>query len=150
MFEPISDECEGCLDLNTAQSAGVDFLYVIQKEKNAKVLKTVFENAVEIWLKYPLGVKILAPPSGHYLQLFTPSSVAERGAMVVGGVIDRDYKGQLFCIMRHAKDHHGWAGPITQGKKICQGVWIKYDQAVCCVVEGGGQRRGYDVAVEEV
>lgn len=40
-------------------------------------------------------------PEEHYLQLYTRSSTAKRGGIVLGGVCDSSYKGELFVVLHN-------------------------------------------------
>lgn len=60
-------------------------------------------------------------PSHHYGQLSTRSSLAQRGVIVVGGVIDPDYQGEVKVILMNV-------GPnpfvVSQGDRIAQSLII--------------------------
>lgn len=40
-------------------------------------------------------------PEGHYLHIHTRSSMAKAGWVVVGGICDSSYKGELFVFLRN-------------------------------------------------
>ncbi|XP_073429786.1 deoxyuridine 5'-triphosphate nucleotidohydrolase-like [Dendrobates tinctorius] len=68
-------------------------------------------------------------PKGHYGQLATRSSFALRGAIVVGGVIDADYQGEIKVIMSNLGQE---PLVISKGQKMAQMlvIPISLDQAI--------------------
>lgn len=77
----------------------------------------------------PLGVKVAIPP-GYYGRLIGRSSTfARRGLLVVEGVIDSGYRGELFAQVILAP---GAKGPIRidQGERVCQLIVQPYASLV--------------------
>ena len=66
------------------------------------------------WSRHCVPTGIAAqPPPGHYLQLYSRSSMAwHHGILVAGGVIDRDYTGEIKVILCNHSDeaYHARAG----------------------------------------
>ena len=68
----------------------------------------------------PLNLRI-AVPAGYYMQLASRSGLASRGLMVVGGVIDSDFRGEVQALLLN------WAGTpfqVKKGQRICQGLFL--------------------------
>ena len=68
----------------------------------------------------PLNLR-MAIPAGYYMQLASRSGLASRGLMVVGGVIDSDFRGEVQALILN------WAGTpfkVTKGQRICQGLFL--------------------------
>ena len=68
----------------------------------------------------PLNLRI-AVPAGHYMQLALQSGLASRGLMVVGGVIDSDFRGEVQALILN------WAETpfrVKKGQRICQGLFL--------------------------
>jgi dUTP pyrophosphatase len=62
-------------------------------------------------------------PEGHYIQLHSRSSLAwHHGIHVVGGVIDRDYTGEIKVILYNHSDETYYG---TAGDRIAQMVCVK-------------------------
>ncbi|CAN2389994.1 dUTP metabolic process [Pristimantis euphronides] len=60
-------------------------------------------------------------PKNHYGQIATRSSMALKGARVVGGVIDADYQGEIKVLMCNQGQE---PLPITKGQKVAQMLLI--------------------------
>jgi dUTP pyrophosphatase len=68
----------------------------------------------------PLGFRLI-PPRNAYGQLVDKSSMALKGLIVVGGVIDPDYRGEVAAIIFNLTSE-----PVTmaKGDAICQMVFL--------------------------
>ena len=50
--------------------------------------------------KISTGIAVNIPP-GYYGHIHTRSSMAKQGFVVLGGIVDSSYKGELFVILRN-------------------------------------------------
>ena len=66
--------------------------------------------------KVPTGLS-LEVPRGHTLFLRDRSSLALLGLQVVGGVIDSDYRGEIFVLIRN---HGRRAHVVSPGDRVAQ------------------------------
>ena len=82
-------------------------------------------------------------PRGHYGQLLGRSGLACRhGVVVLGGVIDPDYRGEVKVMLLNTGDA---ALTVTRGDRIAQLVLIKYaSPAVVMLSELAPTTRGAD------
>lgn len=89
----------------TPMSAGVD-VYALNPD-------LIVPNTIKV---VPTGIGCQMP-SNHYGQLSTRSSLAQRGVIVVGGVIDPDYHGEIKVILMNVG-----LNPfvVSQGDRIAQ------------------------------
>ena len=58
------------------------------------------------------GIQVLVP-TGYYAQLMTRSSTARRGILVIGGVIDPDYRGTIKVILLNTSDEPQYVNPYA-------------------------------------
>lgn len=68
-------------------------------------------------LAVPLGIS-MEPPENHWVQLLDRSSVAKSQVFISGGVIDCDYRGEVFAVLTNFS---GKCFKIQQGDRVCQG-----------------------------
>lgn len=88
--------------------------------------------------KFSTGVAIDIP-EGYYGQIHTRSSMAAKGWVVVGGVIDCSYKGELFVVLRNVSDY---PLNVKSGDRIAQVVIHKIETpAVVCIDDIGSSER---------
>ena len=69
----------------------------------------------------------LKPPEGHYIQLMGRSGLAEKKIFVHMGVIDCEYTGQIFVLLRNQSEEEF---VVNVGDKIVQAVIIKFDSCL--------------------
>jgi len=101
----------------TNGSAGYDFIYNLDKDI---VIKAGSQELIN------LGVKI-SLPENSVMMLETRSSFAVKGVIVIGGVIDSDYRGEIKVnLLNTSKEDF----VITKGMKITQGVILNYNKVV--------------------
>lgn len=94
-----------------------EFLYVIRTHKDINLptkgsLEAAgfdIESAEDIVIKAKEIKKIntgliIKPPKGSYLQIYIRSSLALKGLVVLGGVIDRDYRGIIYVVIKNYSD----------------------------------------------
>lgn len=70
----------------------------------------------------PLGFCMEIPPQ-YFMQLVTRSSLAVRGVMTLGGIIDSDYRGQVLLLLHNLSP---LPIKIEIGDRIGQGIIMKY------------------------
>ena len=68
----------------------------------------------------PLNLRI-AIPARYYLQLASRSGLASRGLMVIGGVVDSDYRGEIQALLLNWSDT---PFQVNKGQRICQGLFL--------------------------
>lgn len=80
------------------------------------------------------GVKVIIP-AGHYGRIAERSGLAVRGLRVGGGVIDRDYRGNIGVIVSAIVP-----GPfeVKAGERIAQFILEAYSDAEVIIVSGAG------------
>jgi dUTP pyrophosphatase len=103
----------------TSESAGLD-LYSIET-------KTVIPGEV---VKIRTGITV-AIPINNYGQIFDRSSVAARGLIVVGGVIDSDYRGEVIIMLSNVSAEDV---VVEKGERCAQLIILPYTKVN--VVEG--------------
>ena len=64
-------------------------------------------------------MKLRLPPH-CYIALYSRSSLARVGVTVVGGVVDKDFRGEIRAILRNS---NGEPVSFKKGDKICQGIF---------------------------
>jgi dUTP pyrophosphatase len=69
----------------------------------------------------PLGFALI-PPQNYYGQLFTKSSSAMEGLVVLGGVIDPDYRGEVAAILHNMTDK---VITLPKATAVCQLIFIQ-------------------------
>ena len=72
----------------------------------------------------PLNLRI-AIPARYYLQLASRSGLASRGLMVIGGVVDSDYRGEIQALLLNWSDT---PFQVNKGQRICQGLFLPVQQ----------------------
>jgi dUTP pyrophosphatase len=124
----------------TANSAGIDFSACIRRPPSS----TEFVDSNEILhlppmilhpgevAMIPLGFKVQIE-DGYVMKLYVRSSIGKKGLVLANGtgIIDSDYRGELFACMRNCTDEFI---EISHGDRIVQAVIQKYSQ--CEIVEG--------------
>ena len=70
----------------------------------------------------PLGFKQRLP-EGYFLKLESRSSYALRGIIILGGIIDADFRFQIMTLVHNLSDV---PFKINKGDRICQGIILKY------------------------
>ena len=70
----------------------------------------------------PLGLSMKLPHA-HFLQLCGRSSLEKKGLLLVGGVVDSDFVGEIHALIFNStrQDFN-----ISKGQRICQGILLKY------------------------
>jgi len=74
----------------------------------------------------PTGVRAELSP-GHYAQVLGRSGLAKFGIMIMGGVIDRIYRGEIMVQMANFGDN---VLRFRKGDRIAQLVCIKIDETL--------------------
>jgi dUTP pyrophosphatase len=72
-------------------------------------------------MKISTGVRVAKFPNGTFGQIASRSGLASKGICVTGGVIDRDYEGELIVILNN---HSRVAYSICRGNRIAQLLFI--------------------------
>ena len=68
----------------------------------------------------PLNLKMAIPP-GYFLLILSRSSLAVKGLVTLGGVIDSDYRGPVCAILANSADEDF---VLKKGQRCCQGVFL--------------------------
>lgn len=68
--------------------------------------------------KVPLGIKLAAPKTIWYRLCSRSGLAVNHGVIAIGGIIDNDYRGELFAIMLNTDPKHPYT--INPGDKIAQ------------------------------
>ena len=71
----------------------------------------------------PLNIAVQIPPS-FFMKIFGRSSLERKGVIALSGVIDSDYRGPISLILLNTSEK------INKNERVCQGVFLKYEQAV--------------------
>lgn len=87
----------------------------------------------------PTGLHI-ETPLGYYAQLATRSSMAMKNLIVIGGVIDPDYRGEIIVMLKNLNNH---TYKIHKNDKIAQLICIKYTSNVKNVTKLSSTVRGF-------
>lgn len=107
----------------TEGSAGIDLTFTLPFTLNGRFVCQIV----------PLGVEVEIP-KGYVGLLKVRSSVADKhGMFILGGVIDSDYRGELFAKVAQVSGYHVmdfWPGDV-----LFQLVIVKYYDAEIQVVE---------------
>ena len=74
----------------------------------------------------PLNIAVQIPP-GFFMKIFGRSSLERKGVIALGGVIDSDYRGPISLILLNTSEN---LVKINKNERVCQGVFLKYEQAV--------------------
>ena len=98
----------------TEEAAGFDF-YSIQKI----LLKA---GSIE---KIPTGIALEIPHS-FYLRVEDRSGIATKGIHKIGGIIDSDYRGEIFIILHNTSNQDY---EIEKHERIAQGIITPISQA---------------------
>ena len=85
------------------------------------------------------GIRIVELPENTYMRIAARSGLASKhNIQVLGGVIDRDYKGNIKVILiNHGTEPY----EITRGDRIAQFILEKYDTSEYEVVENVKRRK---------
>lgn len=81
--------------------------------------------------KIPTNIKIESPET-HHIQLYSRSSMAKRNIIVVGGVIDTDYRGEIFVMLHNSSDSDY---QIVESDRIAQFKFVENIDAKFKVVD---------------
>lgn len=98
----------------TNGSAGYDFIYNFDEEI---VIKPGCNKLIDLDVKISL-------PENTVMILKTRSSFATKGVVVIGGVIDCDYRGVIKTILLNTSNENF---VVTKGMKISQGIILNYN-----------------------
>ena len=69
-----------------------------------------------------IGLKV-QPPKGYFIKLETRSSMAKRGVICLGGIVDPGYRGLVGVILKNLNEEH--AIHLATGTKIAQACIMK-------------------------
>lgn len=101
----------------TNGSGGYDFIYNFDEDI---VIKPGSNKLINLDIKMSL-------PENTVMFLKTRSSFATKGIMVLGGVIDSDYRGDIKTILLNTSNENF---VVTKGMKITQGVILNYNTVI--------------------
>lgn len=73
-----------------------------------------------------------AIPPGWYLQLVTRSSLAKQGIVVVGGVIDSDYRGDISVLLVNLGKEDF---EVQEGDRVAAAIFLEHGEPVFSTVE---------------
>ena len=71
----------------------------------------------------PLGLSVQLPDR-HYLQLHGRSSLEKRGILLVGGIVDSDFRGEIHCLLYNTTQQEL---KLCKGQRVCQAILLKYE-----------------------
>jgi dUTP pyrophosphatase len=74
----------------------------------------------------------IALPTGYYTQLVSRSSLASKGIVVIAGVIDADFRGDI-CVLLHNLTEKAFL--IRAGDKVAGAIFLQYAEPVFQGVE---------------
>jgi dUTP pyrophosphatase len=111
-IQPLHNQCTAAIMplRYTSGSVGYDVFSLSEITVRPKVPTVV-----------PLGFALI-PPENYYGQLHTKSSKAMEGIIVVGGVIDRDYRGEVAAILYNMTDE---VITLPKTTAVCQLVFLR-------------------------
>lgn len=102
-------------EVGSVGSAGIDFFI----PETSRLIRCQPFSTVKI----PLGIKLVIP-KGHVLLLQDKSGLANKlGLLVIAGVIDSDYRGEIHACFVNATSSMRVLKP---GDKVIQGVVVEY------------------------
>ncbi len=114
MFKLIKKDSNAKLpSKGSIDSAGYDFFPL-----TSGTIKSGQQDTIET------GLKVAYIPEGYYLQLFSRSGLAiKQNILTMGGVIDRDYRGEIKVILKNLGNKDFDYSPDNA---ITQGVFVAY------------------------
>jgi dUTP pyrophosphatase len=74
----------------------------------------------------------IALPTGYYTQLVSRSSLASKGIVVLAGVIDSDYRGDISVLLHNLNEQEFL---VTAGDKIAGAIFLQHGEPVFTPVE---------------
>lgn len=104
----IDDERPRYEPIKGSKYAAAFDLYYGEKQK---------EIVIEPYSTRVIGTNLkLEIPSGYYGQIETRSSSASKGCFITGGIVDSDYRGEIFIVL----NTHSNAEVLERGYRIAQ------------------------------